>query len=127
MKNLSASRGHRSGRRTSSRSASDSFSDFPRSQRFGLWVIIAELVIWLVPITLNAQLSSTAGINGTVRDQSGAVIAGAQVILINTQTGVERTTVVGDTGRYLFVSILPGRYTLVVSKQGVTKATREPF
>ena len=68
-----------------------------------------------------AQLSSAA-INGTVRDASGAVIAGADLTLRNTSTGVERQTATNSTGNYAFVDITPGSYTLQVIKTGFAKA-----
>ncbi len=69
----------------------------------------------------NAQLSS-ASVNGTVRDSSGAVIDGAQLTLRDTSTGTERQTETNPTGNYAFIDITPGTYTLQVAKTGFATA-----
>lgn len=75
--------------------------------------------LWLVsfPATSLAQ-SSTASVNGTVRDSSGSVIPRADVVLTNTQTNVERVTVTNDLGIYVFLNIPPGEYRLQASTTG---------
>ncbi|HSM84588.1 MAG TPA: TonB-dependent receptor [Candidatus Limnocylindrales bacterium] len=63
------------------------------------------------------------GIQGTVTDSSGAVIAGADISVTNPATGFSRTTKSNDTGNY-FVSELPiGAYDLSVSAKGFRPAT----
>lgn len=61
---------------------------------------------------------STAAINGTVRDATGAVIPGAKVVLHNTETGVERHVITNNAGDYALLNIPPGNYTLEASKAG---------
>jgi Carboxypeptidase regulatory-like domain/TonB dependent receptor-like, beta-barrel len=75
------------------------------------------------PRTASAQVA-TAAINGTVRDTTGAVIPGVQVVLRNLATNVEQTTVTNDTGNYVLLNIPPGRYDLNVSKQGFKSAVQ---
>ncbi|HWB95732.1 MAG TPA: TonB-dependent receptor, partial [Bryobacteraceae bacterium] len=75
---------------------------------------------------LYGQLS-TSSVTGTVRDTSGSVIPGTSVTLRNVETGVDRSTVTNDAGNYLFLSILPGRYTLEASKDGFSKSSLAPF
>ena len=71
----------------------------------------------LASATLWAQ--STATIVGRVSDTSGAVIAGAKVIVRNTVTGLERTASSNESGDYE-LPLLPitGAYSLSVSKEG---------
>jgi hypothetical protein len=71
---------------------------------------------------LRAQVS-TGSINGTVRDQSGAVIPNAAVILSNVATGTKRTTGTNSVGNYGFVDVHPGNYDLMVSKPGFKTST----
>lgn len=85
----------------------------------GLRLLLLLVVLFLgIPKTYLAQQETTAGINGTIRDPSGAVIPGAQISLKNVDTGVQRSTASNDTGTYVIVNILPGRYDLAVSKAG---------
>ncbi|MBI3680577.1 MAG: TonB-dependent receptor [Acidobacteria bacterium] len=76
--------------------------------------------------TARAQVS-TAAVNGTVRDASHSVIAGATVILRNTATGVERRTQSNQVGNYVFVNIPPGPYTLGAEKDGFQRVSVEQF
>jgi protocatechuate 3,4-dioxygenase beta subunit len=70
-----------------------------------------------------AQLS-TAAINGTVRDTTGAVIPDAQVNLREVSTGAVRTTQSNSVGNYAFIAVPPGHYTLEVVKAGFSTANR---
>jgi hypothetical protein len=61
-----------------------------------------------------------ADVAGVVTDQSGAALAGVQVTLTNTDTGVVRTVSAQSSGDYRFTSIAPGTYTVSVRAQGFT-------
>ena len=50
-------------------------------------------------LLLFAQVN-TATISGTVHDESGAVLPGATVMIQNQDTGISRTAVTNETGRY---------------------------
>ena len=65
--------------------------------------------------------ASTGVVNGTVRDQTGAVIPGASVTLTNTNTNVVSKTTTNQAGFYLFPGTVPGPYTLVVEATGMQK------
>lgn len=62
--------------------------------------------------------TSTATINGTVRDASGSVVPGATLVVKNTATSVEMRGSTNDSGVYAFLSLIPGTYTLEVTKAG---------
>ena len=42
----------------------------------------------------------TASITGLTKDQTGAVLPGATVLLVNVETGIHRTTLTNDEGYY---------------------------
>ena len=67
----------------------------------------------------------TANIQGVVQDPSGAGIAKAQIILVNTGTGVKKTATSDSAGNYRFVSLAPGNYKLSVEATGFSKAEAE--
>jgi hypothetical protein len=79
----------------------------------------------LLPSIVMAQSEVTGGINGTVTDPSGAVIAGAAVTLTSPATGTTLSTESAATGAYSFGLVKPGTYTLTFSKSGF-KQTSEP-
>jgi len=70
---------------------------------------------------------STASINGTVTDATGAVIPNAQVVLTNVATGVRQRVESNTVGNYRITNIQPGNYTLEASKEGFRKAVIPPF
>jgi hypothetical protein len=89
-----------------------------------LWAVFIMCAICTRPAL--AQVA-TAAINGTVTDSSGAVIPGASVVLLNANTGARRTTVSNNVGNYSFVEIVPGQYTLEVTKTGFETQRQAEF
>src|SRR3712207_1770231 len=81
------------------------------------------LVLWLTSTMLLGQ-SITGSIAGTVVDESQAAVVGATARLTNVATGVDRTTTTNEVGRFLFGSVQPGEYTLVLEATGFKKAER---
>jgi outer membrane receptor protein involved in Fe transport len=81
------------------------------------------LVICLgqTPLTLSQVI--TGNILGTVRDTSGAVIPGVKVLLIETTTGVQMTTVTDSKGNYLFPLLKPAHYSVTATKAGFQSST----
>lgn len=73
------------------------------------------------------QSTSTGTVAGIVTDASGAVVGGASVTLTDAATHTPRRTTSNDAGRYIFVDVNPGVYSLEVSKQGfaTTKITNQ--
>ncbi len=66
-----------------------------------------------------AQSQSTTGaVQGTIVDEAGAVIPGAAVEVKNLDTNSNRTLNTDEGGRFVFLQLQPGRYTLTASKQG---------
>jgi outer membrane receptor protein involved in Fe transport len=68
--------------------------------------------------------SQEGRILGTVTDQSGGLVRGAQVTITNTDTGVARTLETNDAGDYVAPSLPPGPYKLVVEATGFKKIDR---
>ena len=79
------------------------------------WLVI--VVVGCIGIGLQAQTTNGL-ITGVVADSTGAVVGGAQVKVINTATGLERTAVSDASGLYVVPQLAPGTYTLMVAKEG---------
>jgi hypothetical protein len=60
----------------------------------------------------------TGQINGTVTDESGAVLPGVTVTVTQTDTGLVRSTVSDGTGSYVLPNLPTGPYRLEVALQG---------
>ncbi|MBV9307064.1 MAG: carboxypeptidase regulatory-like domain-containing protein, partial [Acidobacteriaceae bacterium] len=73
-------------------------------------IIVAGLTVSLPFGQAWAQATNTGTVSGQITDQQGAAIAGTELKLIDTSTGVTRTTISNDTGRYTFVNVDPGVY-----------------
>jgi hypothetical protein len=87
-------------------------------------VVAATLVFLSVPCI--AQLSS-ASVNGTVRDQKGAVIPGATVLLHNVDTSVEHQVESNGSGAYAILNLVPGKYSLEARASGFNPQKIEQF
>jgi hypothetical protein len=77
--------------------------------------------IWLFALLLMAPLAvaqSTSQLNGSVTDPSGAAVAGANITLTDTATGLQRTTTSNSTGLYQFLDVPPGNYKLEAAAKG---------
>src|SRR5262245_43440329 len=61
---------------------------------------------------------ATAQISGTVKDQTGAVLPGAEVTVTQTETGVARMTLSNETGSYALPNLPVGPYRLEVGLPG---------
>jgi hypothetical protein len=80
-------------------------------------VLLGAMLLAVGAKRLEAQ-AVTGTISGTVTDASGAVIAGANIEVKNTATGVTQTTVSNDQGRYNVPDLNVSTYDVQASKQG---------
>ena len=84
-----------------------------RRLRLHLWPIGWAVVLTSLFCLFSLQVASagvTGNISGIVTDNSGAVIAGAEVTARNTETGTEQIVKSDSDGRYSFLSLSPGHY-----------------
>ncbi len=72
---------------------------------------VSSLPVW-------GQAISTGTVVGTVTDNSGAVVAGVTVTIIDKATGDTRTTTTNDVGHFAFPNASPSTYTIKFKKAG---------
>ncbi len=82
-------------------------------------ILFAVLVLGLTSAWAQSASGSIAGV---VTDPSGASIVGAEVKIQDVTTNSSQTTTSNESGRYVFISIVPGVYNLTVAKVGFTTA-----
>src|SRR6266511_2151087 len=88
--------------------------------------LLALMALLAPPVIARAQTQITTGvIQGTVLDESSAVVAGASVEVKNTDTNLTKTLTTDSDGRFVFLQLPSGRYTLTVSKQGYATVAQE--
>ena len=93
-------------------------------QRTSLFVsVVIALVAGSLMTPLYAQ-QQTGSILGTIRDESGGVIVGADVTAENVATGVTTETVSSDDGFYIFPALGIGEYSVTVMLPGFSQAVQ---
>ncbi|HWA95704.1 MAG TPA: carboxypeptidase regulatory-like domain-containing protein [Terracidiphilus sp.] len=89
------------------------------TSRWGLRGFLAALACaLLLMVTLRANAQYASGISATVVDQSGAVVAGAQLTATNEDTHVSQTAVSDAQGFVQVLHLAPGKYRVEISTPG---------
>src|SRR5947207_10462271 len=76
------------------------------------------LITLLIALHAAGQSIVTGDVVGTVVDPAGAVVSGARVTLISSDTAATQSVVTGATGFYRFALLKPGQYSLTVKQTG---------
>ena len=84
--------------------------------------LLLILLVFSFPIDTRAQTQTTGRIAGTVKDQNGAVIVGAEVSVINKATGDERKVTSDQEGYYSVSFLSPGTYRVKIAANGFNSA-----
>jgi hypothetical protein len=80
---------------------------------------ISILIVLLLSLGGSAAFAQfLSGIDGTVKDQSGALIAGAKVTVTDTRLGVTRTITTSEAGYFRIDSIAASTYTVQIQVTG---------
>jgi hemoglobin/transferrin/lactoferrin receptor protein len=82
--------------------------------------VLSLLSSVLLAVTLSPAVlaqSQSGSISGTVKDEAGAAVRGAEVFLMHAQSPV-RTAVTGADGTYIIDNVAPGSYAVVVKRAG---------
>jgi hypothetical protein len=92
-------------------------------ERF-LCVVAAFALLFLMPIAGHAQ-ETTGGLQGTVKDPSGAVVPGAKVALTGASSVGNKEIDADSSGYYRFANLPPGPYTITVTAKGFATVKRD--
>jgi hypothetical protein len=87
--------------------------------------LLVALMLCLCATLAFSQGSSTASLNGTVTDPSGASVPGADVQLIDAATNAVFKTLTNEKGEYTFSGVPGGIYRVHVAKVGFSATTVE--
>src|SRR5689334_13410154 len=92
---------------------------FKRSSRRGtrLGVLPVALVLVCFALPVSAQVSN-AVVTGIVTDEQRGILPGVTITVTNAESGVVRTTVTEEYGRYRLAGIPPGRYNVKAELPG---------
>ncbi len=84
---------------------------------------VCFLGLLLSPGRMDAQVEN--GIDGTVVDSTGSVIAGANVTVTNASTGVVSHGVTSSAGTFTVINLTPGDYSVAVDAAGFRRVTTQ--
>ncbi len=92
-----------------------------------MWQSVRQILVasagMLLCLPVLAQLNS-GSITGAVTDQSGAVVTGAKVNVIDVERGASRPLVTDSAGEYTAPSLTPGQYRVRAEAPGFKTAER---
>lgn len=89
---------------------------------------LAFSVLLVVFVTGSAEAqSANARIVGSVRDASGAVVAGVEVVALHLDTGARRTARTNTEGDYVLTALPVGRHRVEVQLAGFKQYVRGPI
>jgi Carboxypeptidase regulatory-like domain/TonB dependent receptor/TonB-dependent Receptor Plug Domain len=89
----------------------------------GCWIVLL-LASALLPARRLAAQTSTGNIRGVVTDSAGAPLAAAQVVALNTSTGVQRDATTNPRGFYSLSGLTPAPYQITVRHIGNSPVQR---
>lgn len=92
----------------------------PLQMRCNLATVVALLAIVFASLSAQAQ-SNQGAILGTVKDPSGAIVAGAQITLLNVDEGITRETTSNAAGEFQFLDVKAAHYNVTVTASGFDK------
>lgn len=85
---------------------------------------VVALILALFVSGANAQIQF-GQITGLVTDPTGNSIVGAEVVVTNQRTDVSTKSITNSAGNYTVTSLIPGTYSVTISKTGFGPATRK--
>jgi len=89
-----------------------------------LSVVIQTFAVLLLVASMFGQ-ETTAGLQGTVKDSTGAVVANAHVVLTGASLTGNKAADTDGSGYYRFANVPPGSYVVTVTAKGFTILKRE--
>ncbi len=83
-----------------------------------LWIAMLCIAWTMLCARIYAQTIGTGSVQGTIQDQSGAVVPNAVVTAVDTDTGYTVTQHTSGAGFYTLSSLPPARYKITVNAEG---------
>jgi hypothetical protein len=90
-------------------------------------LIFLSLTAGFAKFAFGQSQAATATLTGSVSDQSGAILAGASVEVLNIETGAKRDGVVSSAGIYILTNLPHGTYKLTAKMNGFAEVVLSPI
>jgi len=89
-------------------------------------IFALTLIVGLLAFPHSSYAQAVTGtLLGNITDSSGGAVPGVTVTATETDTNVGRTAVTNEAGRYIFSSLVNGRYTVTAELQGFKKVVHQ--
>ena len=99
---------------------------FKTSSRLPVLIAVVSLLLSILLLVSNVfGQETTGGLQGTVKDPTGAVVANASVEITGTSLGGAKNLETDSSGYYRFANLPPGMYTVTVKAEGFSELKRE--
>src|SRR5260370_29864769 len=86
---------------------------------------LSVCILFVCASSVGCAQAGRGSISGTITDPGGAVVPGAEVVLLNGATGVTLHTITTSAGLYTFISLNPGVYQVTASKAGFASVAQD--
>jgi len=86
--------------------------------------LVLGVVLLVATVTPALAQITSATISGTIKDETGGVLPGVDVVVRNLETGLARNVVTDENGYFTVPGLTPGRYETRASLQGFTTAVQ---
>ena len=90
-------------------------------QRKPVRLMFVFFLVGVAALSAVAQTSTTGFIVGTVKDPTGAVVAGATVVASSPTSIRSQSATTGNDGSFSIFNLPPGKYAVTVEHQGFSK------
>lgn len=80
--------------------------------------MMKRIILFIFASICFSQSLDSVTIRGRVTDSNGAIIPGAIVKIISSETGFERVIITNEDGFYRVIDLVPGNYSLKAEAQG---------
>lgn len=88
-------------------------------------IMVCAIFLLLIGANMGLAVAQTgASIQGVAQDVTSAVLPGVDITVRNLNTGIERTTITDDEGRYRLANLTLGEYELLASLPGFQTSVR---
>ncbi|HET9309565.1 MAG TPA: TonB-dependent receptor [Candidatus Sulfotelmatobacter sp.] len=89
-----------------------------------LFALLVGMALLLSGVCVFAQ-ETTGGLQGTIKDASGAVVAGAHVVVTGANLAGSKALDTDSSGYYRFANLAPGTYTITATAKNFKTVKRE--